>query len=697
MHAGMQLFGALLAFVAFFAPVGCVAPRVTTQSLLSEMTDLAKLAEFPEPYFTCVQASSYDRQSVTPDDRDAWFANLDCGQFIRVEEREGRKEYVMMDAAGPGAIVRIWSANPRGMLRFYLDGAETPTFEVLMAELLGGNYPGISRPIAHELSKGWNCYFPIPYAAHCKVTGDEILVEQDGRTHRVYYHVNYRTYPAGTRVASFVPEDLKRLAPEIDRIAAALASPRNLGTESDPVHSDAASKSPSRTDANQADAQAEAISAPEVLQPGKVTQWILAARHGGAVTAFHVKLDAEDRDLALRQVLLRISFDGLETVACPVGDFFGAAPGINPYESLPLGVSKDGEMWSHWVMPFRKSCEITLANTGTQPATLRWSVATREYKWTDRTMYFNAKWRADYGVPTRPMIDWNYLTAVGRGVFAGVAFHIANPVKIWWGEGDEKIYVDGEKFPSHFGTGTEDYYGYAWCWPEPFTHAYHNQPRCDGPGNYGHTAVNRWHVLDKIPFRKDFKFDMELWHWNEEVKVDMAVVAYWYARPGGSDAFPPIDYDRLRVPDVPPYVPPRVAGALEGEELPVLEITGGTHEVQALDGLSNERHRWWHYGAPGDRLVLGFDAPTASRYRVMARFVTANDYGLFQLYVNDIKAGETRDFYNPRIKLTDEFELGVFELPAGQNKLTAEIAGKHEKAIPSYMFGLDYLRLEMIQ
>ena len=40
-----------------------------------------------------------------------------------------------------------------------------------------------------------------------------------------------------------------------------------------------------------------------------------------------------------------------------------------------------------------------------------------------------------------------------------------NPVEAWWGEGDEKVFVDGEKFPSHFGTGTEDYYGYAWCWP----------------------------------------------------------------------------------------------------------------------------------------------------------------------------------------------------------------------------------------
>ena len=69
----------------------------------------------------------------------------------------------------------------------------------------------------------------------------------------------------------------------------------------------------------------------------------------------------------------------------------------------------------------------------------------------------------------------------------------------------------------------------------PFTHAYHNQPRCDGPGNYGRTSVNRFHILDRIPFTKDFKFDMELWHWNEKCKVNMAVSRLLVRPPGATD------------------------------------------------------------------------------------------------------------------------------------------------------------------
>ena len=78
--------------------------RVVAVSLrIGEMTDLAGLAEFPQPAYTCKQFSSYDRKSKSPTEE--WFANADAGQYLRVEENDGRKEFVMMDAAGPGAIV----------------------------------------------------------------------------------------------------------------------------------------------------------------------------------------------------------------------------------------------------------------------------------------------------------------------------------------------------------------------------------------------------------------------------------------------------------------------------------------------------------------------------------------------------------------------------------------------------------------
>ena len=112
---------------------------------------------------------------------------------------------------------------------------------------------------------------------------------------------------------------------------------------------------------------------------------------------------------------------------------------------------------------------------------------------------FEVEWRQENPIHTQPRQDWNYVEVRGAGVFVGDTLAVTNPVKTWWGEGDEKIYVDGETFPSHFGTGTEDYYGYAWGSPEPFEGPFHAQPRCDGPDNYGHTTVSRVRILDAIP------------------------------------------------------------------------------------------------------------------------------------------------------------------------------------------------------
>ena len=134
------------------------AEPITTRALLTQNTDLAALAQFPSPPFTCRQFSSYDRASTTPDDPEGWFANGDYNQYLRVEERDGRKEHVMMDADGPGAIVRNWSANPKGTLRLYLDGGEQPAWTIPLPDLLSGKVEGVPEPLAHVRSAGWNCY-----------------------------------------------------------------------------------------------------------------------------------------------------------------------------------------------------------------------------------------------------------------------------------------------------------------------------------------------------------------------------------------------------------------------------------------------------------------------------------------------------------------------------------------------------------
>jgi len=154
-------------------------------------------------------------------------------------------------------------------------------------------------------------------------------------------------------------------------------------------------------------------------------------------------------------------------------------------------------------------------------------------------MYFGASWNDYSGIETAGSEstggtgkhqDLNIVRLAGRGVYAGDGVIIFNTVDAWWGEGDEKIYVDGEVFPSSFGTGTEDYFGYAWSRPEPFSHPFISQPV--GEGNFlpGMSVNMRYRNLDAIPFNESINSDIELWHWVK-TKIDYSLVSYYYLLP----------------------------------------------------------------------------------------------------------------------------------------------------------------------
>lgn len=644
------------------------AAKITMERILGEMTNLEALAEFLNPPYTNRQASSYDRRSKSP--TEDWFANDDRSQYIRTEEHGGHKEYVMMDADGPGAIVRIWSANAQGKLRLYLNGSEDATFTFDMKELLGGKNPLFPPPISGVVSMGWNLYFPIPYARHMKVTGDE--------DNKFYYHVNYRTYAQGTEVEDFSLPGIEKLKQPIAEVV------RKLQPEE---------RVPDQLKAS-----------PVLLAPGEEKKLWSSDSGLSAIDLLRMRVDAADPQAALRGVVLRAFFDGERSPAieCPIGDFFGASPGINPYKSLPLEVKKDGTLVSRWFMPFKKNAELRAVNRTGEKAAVAAEVWTRRLPrgWNENLMHFHAGYHAAFDVPTRPFRDFNYVGVTGRGVFVGDALAIANPSKGWWGEGDEKIYVDGETFPSHFGTGTEDYYGYAWSSPALFQHPYHNQPRCDGPGTYGYTSVNRFHIVDNIPFQKDFRFDMEIWHSKPDIKINYAAVSYWYSVPGSTSNLatpPPGD---LVIPKIDPLPAMggkyRMPGAIEGESLEV-STTGGnvtTQDLRDFEGKwSNAAHAWYRDGKIGDKAEFKFDAPEAGRYEVRANFTKAGDYAIAEISINGAVAIPRIDFYNPEVAPTGEMSLGVHELKKTGNVLAIKILGANEKAEKNFMVGLDYLRL----
>lgn len=481
------------------------------------MIDYDAVARWPRPEFTCKQASSYDRKKVAPH-QPGWFANDDKSHFIRDEEINGRTERVMLDADGPGCIVRFWltaGKSRNGTLRIYLDGASTPTLVFPAYDLLSGTL-NLGEPFAlphpgySPTSNGGNTLMlPIPYAKHCKVTWEE--ASSGGR----YYQINYRTYPPGTAVRTFTMDGLEAARPLMAKVGNALLSPPETmaGTS---------------------------LSFNESITAGKNASLDLPAGPA-AVRLLELRVgvnDSAELERALRSTIVQMRFDGEETVWCPVSDFFGSGVGVNALSSWYRTVHTNGTMICRWVMPYKKSGRVTIANIGEHPVTVTMRVVTGSWNWDDRSMHFHSAWHYEADMQTPPHRDWDYVRIAGRGVYVGDTLSLFNPVATWYGEGDEKIWVDGESFPSHMGTGTEDYYNYSYAPRGIMQTPFANQVRVDQKMTQGHNVLTRTRNLDGIPFTKSLNFDMELMPWKL-MKVTYAATTHWYAFPGATSNIKP--------------------------------------------------------------------------------------------------------------------------------------------------------------
>jgi hypothetical protein len=668
----------ILAATLFLAAASAPAQTTLTyENLVGRLTDLEHLATLPAPGETTVQWSSYDRASrydAATGKYLGWDANGDNDGSIR---KEG-EQVVLAEMTGPGCIFRIWSAAPKeGHVRIYLDGAAKPAVDLPFVGYFDRkNAPFTRSALVHTVARGWNNYTPIPYAKSCKIVAD--------KDWGAYYQFVYTTFAPGTQVPTF-----KRALTAAENAALDAANQTLVNVGPKPPRA--------FTGAEEASGQFEVPAGGEINE----SLYGPAAIVGVRLRPVGLPKAPADREI-LRQLFIEVRWDGEQqpSVAVPLGDFFGTAPGANAYRSLPAGITDDGWFYCHWFMPFARSADITVRNEGKEDRRFEFELVTAPLP-ADVARYgrFHVKWHRDAFPPAEPErrgIDWTMLRTEGRGRFVGVMLHIWNPRGQWWGEGDEKFYVDGEKFPSTIGTGSEDYFGYAWCDPALFQNAFHNQTFNTG-NNRGHISVNRWHIADQIPFQKSFDSAIEKYFPNSRPTL-YAGTAWWYLGPGGKDPYPAAPLaERVGYWDDAQLAPRTVKGALEGEKLKVLRKTAGNPHEQDLGGFgeqwSGDAHLWWIEAKTGDKLVLALPVEKAGRYQLHAQFTKAPDYSIAQLTLDGEKLGEPRDFYAPNVIPTGEVTLGTRELTAGEHQLQIEITGSNPQAVAKFMFGLDYVRL----
>ena len=239
-----------------------------------------------------------------------------------------------------------------------------------------------------------------------------------------------------------------------------------------------------------------------------------------------------------RDLILRFYWDGEKTpsVESPLGDLFcnGFKTRTNIL-AIPINVNPSGAFNCFFPMPFRKHARITVENRS--PSEVKNFFYAINYTLTavpPDEAYFHAQFRRTNPLPYKS--DYTILDDVkGQGHYVGTYMAWQQNNSGWWGEGEIKIFLDGDaEFPTICGTGTEDYFGGAWCFGQNYSAPFLGYPTgsCDGKVGNRH-GLYRFHVMDPIRFEKDMRVTMQAISWRSEgrylpLQDDIASVAYWY-------------------------------------------------------------------------------------------------------------------------------------------------------------------------
>lgn len=247
--------------------------------------------------------------------------------------------------------------------------------------------------------------------------------------------------------------------------------------------------------------------------------------------------------------ILRIYWDDETTpsVESPLGPFF--AMGWNTYaplNSLAMTVNPGSAFNSYWQMPFRKKCRITIQNVNpTESMRLYYQV---DYVLTEvgnDEGYFHAQYRRSRATKNA---EHTILDGVkGKGQYVGTYMAVGVANNGWWGEGEIKFFMDGDKDNATIvGTGTEDYFCGSYNFENQATRQYqeystayaglHQVIRPDGLyRSQQRFGMYRWHIPDPVRFDSDLKVTIQDLGWRHGGRYlpqqsDITTVAYWYQR-----------------------------------------------------------------------------------------------------------------------------------------------------------------------
>lgn len=300
---------------------------------------------------------------------------------------------------------------------------------------------------------------------------------------------------------------------------------------------------------------------PSVVVPAGETFTLANIQGQGAIK--HIWLtDSAGRS---RSMILRMYWDdsAIPSVQTPVGDFFACAEykEYRQLSSLAVCVNPNRGFNCYWEMPFYRSCRMTLENITDEDITVYYQVDYELCKLEEGCGYFHAQFRR-----TNPLGYKDVYTILdgvsGRGHYVGTYIHWGVNNNGWWGEGEIKFYMDGDKeFPTICGTGTEDYFCGSYNFDVngrymEFCTPYAGLSKVSGTdGAYQSQlrfSMYRWHIADPIHFKEDLRITIQALGWRSggrylPLQDDISSVAYWYQDGVNQSVCPLPDRDGLEI------------------------------------------------------------------------------------------------------------------------------------------------------
>lgn len=478
-----------------------VPAGISWASLLADAGDLRALARPVEHgatarlFSSCLDSNKVMLANLAPQ----ILGDMDHGFFKEVVDGTDGVTATLAEFDGPGVVSWVWSANPVGTLKLYIDGRALPALSMAFDDFLAGRFLPVGEPFASVTSLGRNLHFPIIHATHLKLT---LTVPRREDLSELFYQVAWQALPSGATVCPFdagaIEADAKRLS-EVGRQWIAISKSTEV---------------------------------PNALPPTKTTQVTLPAgrevevfRAVGpkAITALRFRGNSK---ADLQGLCVEGVWDGDGSVRVPLHMLAGVSSNMEDTQSLPATV--DGNQATiRWFMPFAAEGRVLCSNATARLGTFTAEVWTQPIDAADYPLRFHANCRTFQGIPTRGTNILTLAEVAGPGRFVGCVLGVDSRSDQWWGEGDHLIWLDDPGRPALHGTGTEDYFGFAWCSQGIFNHPFRGQTMVGGTLSHRIAHMHRYHILDRLPFQRWGRFQFEAWGLGDG-RMDWNTSIMWY-------------------------------------------------------------------------------------------------------------------------------------------------------------------------